>query len=139
LEVTLYYRGRLAQGVSRYALFVEAESIAFENGWNIRRLPSGWFVIQAHRDCEPLTFDPDAKGKVDDWVKTQYAGPEVHIQISDFLSRIGTFFAKLKVDDDTEYWSTRNREDLERGFQQVNEMLEDIVRPPLCPHHGAPS
>lgn len=74
-----------------------------------------------------LLFDPDAKGKVDDWVKTQYAGPDVHIQISDFLSRISTFFAKLKVDDDTEYWSTRNREDLERGFQQVNEMLEDIV------------
>lgn len=79
-----------------------------------------------------LLFDPDAKGKVDDWVKTQYAGPDVHIQISDFLSRISTFFAKLKVDDDTEYWSTRNREDLERGFQQVNEMLEDIVRKNPC-------
>jgi len=126
--VTLYYRGRIAQGVSRHSLFSEAESIAFENGWGIRRLPSGGFVIQAHPDCEPLILDPDDKGKVDNWVKTQYAGAEIHIQISDFLSRISRFFAKLKVEDDTDYWTTRNRENLEIGIQQVNEMLEDAVR-----------
>jgi hypothetical protein len=86
------------------------------------------FIIQAHPDREPLTFAPDDKGKVDDWVKTQYAGADVHIQISDFLARIGVFFTNLKVDDDTEHWTTRNRESLELGMQQVNEMLEDAVR-----------
>ena len=128
MGVTLYYRGHLAQGVNRHSLFAEAESIAFENGWSIRRLPSGGFVIQAHPDCEELNFDLDDKGKVDDWVKTQCAGPDIHIQIADFLTRLAKFFTRFKVDDDTEYWTTRRRADLELGMQQVREMLEEIVR-----------
>lgn len=128
LGVTLYYRGRLAKNVSRHSLFSEAESIAVDNGWSIRRLASGGFVIHAHPDCEPITFDHDANGKVDDWVKTQYAGPEIHKQIVEFLTSISKLFVRFKVDDDTDYWTTRDGADLELGKRQVNEMLEDHLR-----------
>ena len=83
--------------------------------------------MHPHLDCEPFTLGPDENGIIENWVKTQFAGPEIHIQILDFLSRIAPYFDTFAVEDEAEFWETQDRTVLEGHFSQINAVLRNMM------------
>lgn len=130
MGVTIHYSGTLANPAKAEALFKEASVLATELDWEftITDAPVTGVTVYPHPDCEPLTLNPDENGLVENWVKTQFAGPVIHIQIMDFLARIAPYFADLMVEDEAEYWETRDRTILEGHFSQINEILHDMQK-----------
>jgi hypothetical protein len=128
MGVTIHYSGALANAAKAEALLKQASLLAAKLNWDfeIADTPNARIAIYPHPDCEPLTFDPDENGLLENWVKTQFAGPETHIQIVGFLAQIAPYFVNLIVEDEAEYWESRNREILEGHINQINEVLRDM-------------
>jgi len=126
--VTIHYSGTLANASKTEALLKQASVLATKLHWDfeIADTPNAKISIYPHPDCEPFTLDPDEDGAIENWVKTQFAGPEVHIQIVDLLEQITPHFVNLIVEDEAEYWESRNREILEGHMNQINEVLRDM-------------
>lgn len=128
MGVTIHYSGSLSNAAQAQSLLQEASAFATKMQWGIEAetMPHRRLTIFPHPDCEPLILDPDDNGLVENWVKTQFSGPEIHIQIVDFLSRIAPYFASLTVEDEAEYWETRDRQVLERHMNQINDVIRDM-------------
>ena len=128
MGVTIHYSGTLSGNAQVESLLYEASALATAMHWGIEtgNKPRPRLTIFPHPDCEPLTFDPDENGLLENWVKTQFAGPEIHIQILDFLAQLAPYFGNLIVEDEAEYWESRNREILEGHMNQINEILRDM-------------
>jgi hypothetical protein len=126
--VTIHYSGTLTNAAKTEALLKRASALATKLNWDfeIADTPNARITIYPHPDCEPLTFDPDENGLVENWVKTQFASPETHIQIVGFLAQIARCFVNLRVEDEAEYWENRNREILEGHMNQINEVLRNM-------------
>jgi len=124
LGITIYYSGAVAE---LEPLKQSAMAIARERSWEFRSIPNPGrgFVIYTHPDCEPLAFNFDKRGKVNSWVKTQFAGAEVHVQIVDLLARIKPFFKRLNVEDDTGFTENGDRSNLEWHINQINSMIDE--------------
>lgn len=128
MGVTIHYSGTLANAAKAEALLKQASALASKLNWDfeIADTPNPRITIFPHPDCEPLTFDPDENGLLENWAKTQFAGPEIHIQILDFLAQLAPYFGNLIVEDEAKYWESRNREILEGHMNQINEILRDM-------------
>jgi hypothetical protein len=128
MGVTIHYSGVLAGAAEAELLLKEASAIAAEMEWGIENLnsPNAGLVVFPHPDCEPLAFNPDDFGMIESWVKTQFAGPETHIQIVDFFSRIAPHFENFAVEDEGEYWETKDRPKLEAHFEQVASAIREM-------------
>ena len=86
------------------------------------------FTFLPSPNCEPLEFNFDENGNVESWVKTQFAGADIHIQISDFMAQISSHFSTLAVEDEGEFWETRDKKILQGHFDQIAAILEDMRR-----------
>jgi hypothetical protein len=130
MGVTIHYSGSLIPSVSAEALVQGASAVAMEMGWEFDSMGTRGtlLTIFPHPDCEPLTLDPNENGALENWVKTQFAGPEIHIQIADFLARIAPCFETLTVQDEAAFWETRDRTVLEGHMDQITEMIGDMQR-----------
>jgi len=128
MGVTIHYSSTLSGNAQVESLLHEASALATAMHWGIEteNTPRPRLTLFPHTDCEPLTLDPNENGVIENWVKTQFAGPEVHIQIVDFLAQLAPYFVNLAVEDEAEYWETRNREILEGHINQINEILRDM-------------
>ena len=128
MGVTIHYNGTLANTEEAEALLKHASALAAKLNWDFEIVdtPNPRIAIFPHPNCEPLTFDPNENGLLENWVKTQFAGPEIHMQIVDFLAQMAPYFENLVVEDEAEYWETRNRETLENHMDQINEVLRDM-------------
>jgi len=129
MGVTIHYSGTLANAADAGAFLKEASALANELKWEFTTsdTPNPSITMSPHPDCEPFAFDPDKNGTVENWVKTQFAGPEIHIQILGFLSRIAPFFNALSVEDEAEFWETQDRAALDGHFNQINAVLRDMM------------
>ena len=128
MGVTIHYAGKLCD-LGRLPRMVEiARQHSKANGWDFEIVPprqsgpSG-FVIRPHPDCEPLEIEFGKGNRFSNWVKTQFAGPEIHIQIIRFLREIKPVLGRLGVRDEGEFWKTESEETLESHMNQVNEII----------------
>ncbi len=133
MGVTIHYAGRLRTRSDLEGFLVVAERLAEERGWRLERLrqapdhPETGFITYPHPDCEPIQFSFDQRGKVSGWVKTQFAGPETHIEVVGFLRQLRSLFAKFGVRDEGEYLTT-GREDTLRGhIETINRLIREAV------------
>ena len=85
-------------------------------------------VIHISENCEPLYFQFGEDLFMQDFVKTQFAGANVHVQIVQLLESIRPFFKKLVVDDEGEFWDSHDRVLLEGHIQKINSVLEEIKK-----------
>jgi hypothetical protein len=69
----------------------------------------------------------DQRGRLSGWVKTQFAGPETHIEVVEFLRQLKRFVGKFGVRDEGEYWETRNEETLRWHIGRINELIQEAV------------
>ncbi len=85
-------------------------------------------VIQVAENCEPLYFQFGDDLIMQDFVKTQFAGAEVHVQIIELLESIRSLFKKFAVDDEGEFWERHDRIFLAGKIQEVNLMIEGVKK-----------
>lgn len=72
-----------------------------------------------------LEFDHDLY--VQEFVKTQFAPPEVHPRIVTLLRSIAPEFERLQVEDEGKYWETGDRDVLVGHQRPCARVLEDIL------------
>ena len=71
-------------------------------------------VVYPHEMSEPLYLVFGSKLRTKNFVKTQFAGADVHIALIELLEAVKPLFADLEVDDEGEYWSTHDRARLDQ-------------------------
>ena len=83
-------------------------------------------VIYPAGMSEPLYLVFGARNKLNNFIKTQFAGPETHIGVIDVFDAIKPFFRSLEIEDEGRYWKTRNRAFLEEDMGSVFAQIEAI-------------
>jgi len=120
---------------------------AVERGARIRgHLPLKGISLAVHPQCESLCFFFDSNGSLCDpiskvricqddlkpkeaWVsvKTQFAGPEIHIWIIGLLKYLEKhFITDLEINDEGEYWETADPERLKAKMDFINDKIDAL-------------
>jgi len=130
LGVTIHYSGTLKSPAEKEGFLKEATTLAAKMGWEIETNTDSKIGVTfiPSPDCEPLELNFDENGSVESWVKTQFAGADNHIYIIDFLTQISSHFSVLTIEDEGEFWETRNPEILQDHFDRIAAVLEDMRR-----------
>ena len=150
MGITIHYRGRL-DDVGRMRSFIEdAAARAGGRGWRLERLSeeAPWvrgLVVMPREHCEPLCFLFSREGVLRHlidlaggahaaeprpwvFVKTQFAGPETHAAIIEFLQWAkANYISDLEVEDEGEYWETGNGETLRARMGAVDRLIREVV------------
>ena len=79
-------------------------------------------------NCEPLHFQFDTDGFMQDQVKTQFASPAIHIAITELLRKIAPHLTRFEVDDEGEYWDTGDARKLQDQIDTINARLAAMKR-----------
>src|SRR5262249_23521889 len=88
--------------------------------------PLTGIVIYPHPMCEPIYIQFGTDLLMSDFVKTQFAGPDVHVEVIGLLRKLKPLLADLQVSDEGEYWQTNDRAKLATNIAAVNAMVESI-------------
>jgi hypothetical protein len=83
-------------------------------------------VLHPHAQCEPVYLQFGEDLFMQDFVKTQFAGANVHILLIELFDALKEKFRNLEITDEGEYWTTRDRDTLERHVSEVNEIIADM-------------
>jgi hypothetical protein len=132
LGVTIHYSGQLRSPDKLRALTAFAEELATDLHWGFERIQNGTnvypqgFTAYPHEDCEPLRFEFGHDMKARSWVKTQFAGPEVHVGVVKFLRQIRPLIGRLGVRDEGEYWETGSEEKLHNHMDTINLIIKQM-------------
>lgn len=97
-----------------------------EQDWDFVGLTRG-IVVHPHGHCEPLRFEFDENFYIQEYCKTQFAGPKVHIAIVQLLRSLQSLFAKLTVEDEGEYWDSGDEPVLARHMQSIDSQIARLV------------
>lgn len=82
-------------------------------------------VVRVSDNCEPLHFQFGDDLFMQDYVKTQFAGTNAHVQIVELFESLRPHFRKIEVYDEGEYWDTHDRAVLEGHISKINSMIEE--------------
>lgn len=146
--VTIHYEGRAPDAAAVERVLAAASEEAKRNGWQIRddsssdismkrvvderdvpyRGPVRGIVLQPSPECEPIHLQFDSNMFMQDFVKTQFAGPEIHMQVARLLKVIQPLLRSLKVEDEGEYWETESKSTLEGHMAKVNTLMAEMKR-----------
>jgi hypothetical protein len=148
--VTIFYSGQARSETDMRQALDAARSVADRFGWKVedatvanantyrivgnRKIqysgPLAGIRILASPDCEPITLQFDSHWTLDNFVKTQFAGADIHIRVVELLRAIEPYMSEFQVNDESEYWSSGNRADLERAlkgnFDAMERMKSDV-------------
>lgn len=144
MGVTIHFEGQLKNDAAYQELLEEASSIAKVEGWSSEAIESevktlsrvrdeqDWdyvgpvkgIVISIAEDCDPVRLEFDSDLYVQDFTKTQFAGPQVHLKILELLKALRPFFHDLRVEDEGEYWETGNLQGLIEHLNRAQKAIE---------------
>ena len=132
MGVTIHYCSQVRDLEMLLALTAFAEKLATDLRWKFERIqsvteayPLG-FAAFPHEDCEPLKFEFEDDLRVRSWVKTQFAGPDVHVAVVKFLRQIRPMMRRLGVRAEGEYWETGSEEKLRDHMDAINGLIEEM-------------
>ncbi len=148
MGVTIHFEGQLFNDAAFGSLIDTARAFAKEKGWqselfespNVTRLrvrdESDWdycgpvkgIQLLAHDDCDPIRLEFDRDLYIQEYTKTQFAGAIIHLKVLDLLALIQPFFSTFSVNDEGEYWQTRDLKVLMEHMNRTQEAIEDILR-----------
>jgi hypothetical protein len=143
MGVTIHFEGQLASEQAYRELVELASSVAKSEGWRTELIASDevtllrvrdekdWYytgpvkgiAVFLHDDCDPVRFEFDKDLYVQEFTKTQFAGPEYHLKVIDLLRTVQPLFGELKVDDEGEFWDTGDRSILQDHFKTIEKMI----------------
>jgi hypothetical protein len=136
--VTIHFKGVAKNRTSIDRIVKIAQAFATQNAWKAELIGTGkpcqdgitvnvakerlgaafdgelhGIALYPHPMSEPL-YLVFAKDRVlENFVKTQFAGVDVHVRVIELLHKIQPEFATLSVKDEGEYWASGNRKRLE--------------------------
>jgi hypothetical protein len=142
----VHYQGKAKDAAAIEQALAAARSEAIHYGWQVKDAnvtnasisrntggeaktyngPLTGIVIYAHPMCEPVYIQFGTDLIMQDLVKTQFAGADIHMKLIDLLRKLRPLLADLHVDDEGEYWETGDKAKLERQISTVNKMIEGI-------------
>jgi hypothetical protein len=94
--------------------------------------PVRGLTLLPHEDCDPIRFEFDENFYIQEYTKTQFGGPEVHMWIVGLLRRVEPFFEQLNVFDEGEYWESSDMSVLKRHMDTCHQMIQQELQ--RCPH-----
>jgi hypothetical protein len=110
-----------------FTFFEESEKllqrVKDEEDWDYVGKTKG-IRIQPDENSDPLLLEFDKDNYIQEYCKTQFADIEIHIKIIGFLRNIETFFDKLIIFDEGEYWETNNVELLQEHIDNCFKEIE---------------
>ena len=145
MGVTIHFEGRLKQVETIENVINVAKAFAEQNGmpytefaednillkrvkdekdWDYYSSTIG-IQIQPHENTDPLRFEFDKGGYIQDYCKTQFADIEIHIKIVELLRQVEPFFDNLAVIDEGEYWDAKDDELLVELFENCFKAIEN--------------
>ena len=157
MGLSFHYSGRIRDYNQIDALVEEVKDLCKDLKWTYNILDDDKIkgIIVGCKESEPLWFtfvpdgrtcnvinlqytDPNDKYYSLCAVKTQYAGPEVHMAMIKMLRYISDkYFSEIEVMDEGEYWETGDEENLRKIFARYTmiinaftEKLETMERIP---------
>lgn len=83
--------------------------------------PTKGIVVYLHVNCEPVRLEFDRDLYIQEFTKTQFAGVHVHVQALKLFKAVQPLFLHLSVEDEAEYWETRNTQTLTEHFENCDE------------------
>jgi hypothetical protein len=90
--------------------------------------PTKGIVVYLHVNCEPVRLEFDRDLYIQEFTKTQFAGVHVHVQALKLFKAVQPLFLHLSVEDEAEYWETRNTQTLTEHFETVMKGIEAELR-----------
>jgi len=90
--------------------------------------PTSGIQLLPHERCEPVRLEFDGDLYIQEFTKTQFAGPDVHIEVVTLLRQLAPHFTALIVEDEGEYWERDDRQVLARHIDTCNQVLADELR-----------
>ena len=148
MGVTIHYSGHLREPLAYGLLIGEVQDFAEQQSWPHRLISKSgatlerwdqtgreWTVrgdtrgieLLPHDWCEPLTLEFDREHFVQDFTKTQYAPPEIHVAIVELFQHLAPFFRDLDVSDEGEYWESGDLDRLRDMFDECFQALHDAL------------
>lgn len=97
-----------------------------EADWDYSGFTEG-VLLQPHQDSEPLRLEFDEDLYVQDYIKTQFAGPEAHLQVVAFLRDVQPCFLEMTVIDEGEFWESGDKQRLIELMDGCDRALNDIL------------
>jgi hypothetical protein len=148
LGVTIHFEGQLPDEEAYRRLIETSSKLALNQGWLTEPIepaeatllrvrdeqdwdytgPVKGLTIYPHEDCEPVRLEFDRDLYVQEYVKTQFAGPHLHVKIIDLLNSIEPFFLKFTVEDEGEYRDTRDLGILSDHMERISQVIDDELR-----------
>lgn len=139
MGVTIHFEGKVNRPTAYSLLLDELYEFGAKHDWVVEEIPQAnrslkrvrdeqnWdysgltFGVQfsPHADCDPLRFEFDKDYYIQEFVKTQFAGPQIHITIIDLLRRIEPFFESLKLQDEGDFWTNSDEVVLEQHIERL--------------------
>lgn len=87
---------------------ITVESLRKLDGANELSRATGAVIYPADMS-EPLYLVFGAKGELDNFIKTQFAGADTHIGVIEIFDAVEPFFERFEIMDEGHYWETRSR------------------------------
>jgi hypothetical protein len=148
MGVTIHFEGQLTSEQAYRELVQLVSSIAESEGWRTELIapeevtllrvrdekdwdyigPVKGVALFLHNDCDPVRFEFDKDLYVQEFTKTQFAGPEYHLKVLNLLRTVRPLFRELKVHDEGEFWDTGDRAVLQDHFKAIEKMIADMLK-----------
>jgi hypothetical protein len=146
--VTINYEGRAKDGAAVERTLAALRVEAGKNGWSVgdasandaklERIVKGknaqyrglvrGVVLRPSPNCEPFYVQFDSSHFMQDFVKTQFAGADIHVKLIEILKAIRPLLTELMVFDEGEYWETGDGKKLQGHFDKVDSLIAEMKR-----------
>jgi hypothetical protein len=148
MGVTIHFEGQLSGEASYQDLMSLVLAMAGAEGWRTESIASeevillrvrdeqNWddtgpvkgVVVHLHEDCDPVRLEFDLNLYIQEFSKTQFAGAQIHIGVLKLLKAVEPFFRILKVEDEGEWWETKDMQLLTDHFARSQKAIEAELR-----------
>ncbi|RYG38770.1 MAG: hypothetical protein EON93_01390 [Burkholderiales bacterium] len=152
--ITIHFKGSASDGQAVERIAEKACALAKSNQWSCEQLSgedirkadgitakfivenekspdlagAKGVVIRPHEMSEPLYLVFGTSGRIQNFVKTQFAGAEIHIKVVELLEQLKPFFTSLEFEDEGGYAQTKDKQRLAREMEGVDVMIAKIKR-----------
>jgi len=148
MGVTIHFEGQLLDEGAFRTLIDTAVTFAEERNWRKESIssemstllrvrdeqdcdyhgPVKGIAIYPSEDCDPVRLEFDTNFYVQEYVKTQFAGVETHLQVLDLLHILEPLFRELKIEDEGEYWKTGDKQILAQHMTRIQQVIDEELR-----------
>lgn len=139
MGICIYYQAAADDTSAADSTIRSAIAFAERSGWRWDRVPpqkpadqqdsevAAGVVIYPHDSCEPIRLVFDQHFAIDDYVKTQFAGPAVHSQVVEFFKSLVPHLKHLDVVDEGDLWEVGDLPHTEGLFESFRTTLADYL------------